>query len=712
MYQTQPHPHSQNRKQAKGRRLVITTLALFAVLLSGFLCHSANGLDIYVAVNGDDANPGSPSKPVATIQRAQEIIRQCKSTQSLAEEAMTVYIRGGNYFLESPIRITKEDSGGENFPVLYTAYKNETVRFIGGAQLEPKWFKPVTSQSPVWVRLDEAAKGKVLQINLKEHGITNYGSMRVRGFSKRHVQSPMELVFNGQAMQLARWPNEGFATTTSAKDDIQFGYSEDRPSRWTQAADPWAFGYFCHGWADEFDPIESIDTENKTITLGKKPGYGIKPEKGWYALNLLEEIDMPGEWFLDRGEGILYFWPPQKIQGSEILVSMLGENTEPLLHIHNARYITFKNIAFESGRFDGIQIKKSDHILIDGGKICNMGNQGITIDGSYCGIKNCDIYGVGADGASLSGGDRNTLISGMNYIRNCHIHNFSRLTRTYTPAIRLSGVGNWASNNVIHDGPHSGIMFSGNEHVVEFNDISRCCTESDDAGAFYSGRDWGARGNIIRYNFFHHIQSSLIGAHGVHAVYLDDCLSGVKVFGNVFYNISGRAVMCGGGRDNHIENNVMVNCGSAHFTDRRGIKWVVDEKGSSWNLLEKINRYNYTQPPWSTAYPKLASILANGYEQAKNPEGCVIRNNIGWNNKKWMEKNCLGACGGFDFYTIENNIENQDPRFVDLDNLNLALRPDSPAYSLPGFQTIPFEKIGLYGDRAKNGYPLQSAIDQ
>ena len=216
---------------------------------------------------------------------------------------------------------------------------------------------------------------------------------------------------------------------------------------------------------------------------------------------------------------------------------------------------------------------------------------------------------------------------------------------------------------------------------------------AETAGSIYCGRDWGLRGNVIRHNFFHHIKSSLPGSNGVHAVYLDDCASGITVFGNTFYEISGRAIMCGGGRDNIIENNVIAKCGAAHFTDRRGKVWI-DKDNGSWRLLDKIKKYNYTEPPWSTRYPALAHILDHGYEQAKEPEGCVIRCNLGWQNKRWLQESSLGAPGGFQFYTIENNLEDQDPHFADEASLNLALRDDSPAYTMRGFQRIPFASIG------------------
>jgi len=127
------------------------------------------------------------------------------------------------------------------------------------------------------------------------------------------------------------------------------------------------------------------------------------------------------------------------------------------------------------------------------------------------------------------------------------------------------------------------------------------------------------------------------------------------------------------------------------------------DKDNSWKLLDKIKRVNYTQPPWSERYPRLAHILDNGLEMAKEPEGCIIARNIGWKNERWLEKNCLGACGGFDFYTFQDNIEDQDPKFVDEANLNLALRDDSPAYLIPGFKQIPFEKIGPQESDSKLG---------
>jgi len=632
---------------------------------------------LYVATSGNDTNDGTAEKPFATLERAQDAVRQ-QRTQGLPDGGVTVWLRDGKYFRTQSFALTSQDSGEPNKPISYQAYPGEHVRLIGGRELRPDWLSPVTQADPAWSRLDAAARGRCLKVDLASRGIVEYGE-----------PLRMELSLNGELMPLARWPNEGLVRTTSAENDITFGYDDPRPERWLNAPDAYAAGYWRHGWANRIERIASIDTANKKITLAKSPSYGIQANKPYYVLNLLEEIDRPGEWYLDREKHVLYFWPPADGLGAEILISTLAQ---PLISMKDASCIHIEGLTIEMGAGNGIEVSGGHDNLIANGVIRNVRKDGITLSGQNNGVAHCDIHGIGETGVSLSGGDRRQLISCENSARHCRIHDFGRWERTYAPAIQINGVGCIAANNLLYDGPHSAILFGGNEHLIELNEIHGVCYEVDDAGSIYCGRDWGLRGNIIRHNFFHDIKSNLPGSNGVHAVYLDDCASGITVFGNTFYQISGRAIMCGGGRDNTIENNVIAKCGSAHFTDRRGKVWI--DKDESWKLLDKIKRYNYTEPPWSERYPRLAHILDNGYEQAKEPEGCVIRTNIGWQNKRWLEKNCLGACGGFDFYTIENNIEDRDPRFVDEQTLDLALGDDSPAYSLAGFQPIPFDQIG------------------
>jgi hypothetical protein len=192
--------------------------------------------------------------------------------------------------------------------------------------------------------------------------------------------------------------------------------------------------------------------------------------------------------------------------------------------------------------------------------------------------------------------------------------------------------------------------------------------------------------------------------YGVHGVYLDDCVSGIEVFGNVIYRVSGHAVQHGGGRDDIMHNNVLARCGDAMISDNRGVNWIVNEPGSSWNLLERLtyDGIQYQEDPWASAYPLLAAI-PNDWAQISDPssfwrypEGSVWSRNIGFANENFMRESDWGGGPVFDvFGEIADNIEDQDPLFTDEASLDLSLRSDSPAYTIPGFEPIPFDQIGI-----------------
>jgi hypothetical protein len=350
-------------------------------------------------------------------------------------------------------------------------------------------------------------------------------------------------------------------------------------------------------------------------------------------------------------------------------------------------------------------------VEIDGGSdntlygctLRNAGNNGAMVSGVNNGLERCEIYQTGDRGAGISGGVRASLTEAHNFVKNCHIHHFGRWSWTYKPAVSLSGAGHDVVHNWMHDAPHSAILYSGNEHNIELNDIHDVCRFSSDAGAVYAGRDWGYRGNLIRFNFIHHVQTWFEG-YGVHGVYMDDCLSGIHVVGNVFYRVSGHAIQHGGGRDVTMENNIMARCGDALSADSRGISRINNTPGDSWNMLERLTRDGilYQQDPWASAYPRLAAI-PNDWAQVSDPgalwlypQGCVFSRNLGFANTQWIRESNYGGTGTLDKYDeIADNVEDQDPLFVDEDNLDLSLQPGSPAFDIPGFVDIPFDQIGI-----------------
>ncbi len=663
-------------------------------------------ITFYVSTEGNDAWSGKrpgPNRdrtdgPFATLEHARDSIRVLRQAGPLPAGRITVWLRGGTYPLSTTFALTAQDSGTAEAPIVYRAYRDEDVRLIGGRQIEPSWFEPV-SDPAILERIDPAAQGQVLQANLKAHGITGYDQ-----FFATMEDDPvpgLELFFQDQPMMLAGWPNEGWARIKDVSDSgsaPRFGEKPDRPGkfilsderlgRWSQAKDMWLHGSFYWDWYDEYVRVESIDRKRQEISLATPVWYSVRAGGRYYVLNLLEELDTPGEYYLDCDTSILYFWPPDSLENGPIIVSLLKE---PLVTMEDVSYVTLRGLTLEASRRDGIVISGGSHNLVAGCTLRNIGHVAVDIaSGTAHGVTGCDIYETGAGGIVLAGGDRLTLTPAGNYATNNDIHHYSRWVRTMRPGVLLSGVGNRVAHNLIHDAPHSAIMIDvsklGNDNVIEYNEIHHVCTDTDDAGAFYIGRDYSARGNCLRYNFFHHI-----GPGGVCAIYLDDCASGITIFGNIFYQTT-NGVWLGGGRDVAIENNIFVNSLGVNFGSRGMMCYDI--------LKSRAEDVHYREPPYSERYPRLAELSDYFTKEAYiPPEGNSIVRNIAHDGQ------LLHVAGTTTERPIfRHNLTDTDPHFVDREKMSFQLKDDSPAWEL-GFQRIPMERIGLYRNRYRHSLP-------
>jgi len=402
----------------------------------------------------------------------------------------------------------------------------------------------------------------------------------------------------------------------------------------------------------------------------------------------LEELDEPGEWYLERKTGILYFWPPSTT--GKIYVSTLSE---PLISLTDASYVSLQDLTLEYTRGTGIEMTGGTGNRISNCVVRNIGTIGINVQhGIKHRIEKCEISETGDGAVILDGGERKSLTPGDNWAYNCHLYRFSRWSRTYRPGVLITGVGNHIAHNLIEDAPHSAIILGGNEHIIEFNEIRQVCMETGDAGAFYMGRDFTQRGNIVRYNYFHHLHGveKQSGFTDVMAIYFDDCTSGNVAYGNVCYK-AGRAVLLGGGRDITIENNVFVDCMPAIHVDARGKGWAkfwFDGRDST--LIKGLQAMNYLQPPFSVRYPELVSLMN---DDPAMPKGNLIMHNIFFGGN-WLE---LQDKLTDKIIKIQDNWTEGDPGFISLEKENFQLRDDSPVFQL-GFKKIPIEKIGRTKD--------------
>jgi hypothetical protein len=679
--------------------MVCITLALLVAAFGNATAKTESG-SIFVSTVGNDKWSGSLAAPnaaksdgpFATLEAARDAVRDLKARGKMPTGGVTVWLREGTYRLSQSFSLTAEDTGTPEAPIVYAAYRDEEVRLTGGQSVTG--FKPVTDER-ILSRLKPEARSKVMQADLRAIGIDTYGSLAARGFGRPIVPSHAELFVDDQPMRLARFPNAGWLKTAGAPDGPKgatFTYNSAEPGRWKDPADVWVHGYWTWDWADSYEKVKSIDAGKMAVTTEPPHGvYGYAKDKRFVFLNVLEELDEPGEWYLDRVAGMLYFWPTMPLADSKVELSTLGN---PLVTLRNASNIRLRNLIFECGRASGVDMAGGTDDLVQGCSFRNLGMYAAGVDGFACGLQSCNIYNTADGGVVLNGGDRATLKPGKNFVVNCDIHDYQTWDRTYRPGVHIFGVGNRIANNRIHDAPHCGILLHGNDHLIEYNEIFRVCEETSDAGAFYLGRDFTERGNVVQFNYFHELDAR----PDVNAIYLDDWASGTSVYGNVLVN-AGRGLLIGGGRDNSVENNLFVNCKPAIHVDARGLGWAktyFDPNGDRtlWNRLDAVK---FDQPPYSTKYKGLADVKK---DDPAVPKRNRIANNISVGGPLLNLIDDLKP----EQIPVLKNWDGGDPGFASLEKRDFRILPNTPGAKLK-FRALPLDKIGLQKDEFRRTVP-------
>lgn len=669
--------------------------------------------DLFVSQTGNDTWSGRSASrdgtdgPLATLARARDVVRTMAPADR-PDHGVIVELLGGTYELTEPLVLGEEDAGTPEKPVIYRARHADEVRLIGGKVLSA--FSPVTDRT-ILDRLDPAARDHVVQTDLPDQGISDFSQLTAPGWYQG--QPGLELFFRGERMTLARWPNEGFVHVASidvtgntplqnrltasgeirGSNEGRFVYDGDRPARWTDEDDVWLHGHWFFDWADQRQKVASIDTEERTITMdGPDHAFGYRAGQWYYALNILAELDRPGEWYLDRTTGVIYFWPPAPLEAGDVSVSIAPH----LIQLKETRHVVIQGMKMESVRGTAVTIDAGEDNLVCGCTIRNASSWGVKITGgTACGVEGCDLYALGEGGIWLEGGDRPTLTPGRHFALNNHIHHCCRWNPLYHPGIAMFGVGHRVAHNLLHDLPHVAIDFTGNDQIIEYNEIHSAVYMANDAGAIYTSpptEELSMYGHTIRHNYVHHIYGfKNKGCNG--AVYLDDFFPGTTICGNVFYKVV-RATFVGGGRYNVIDNNIFVDCTPSVHVDARGLGWAAGEEQMQIDLLKRVP---YQGELWRSRYPTLVDVLE---DEPMVPKGNAVTRNICWRGS-WDEIEDKAR----PHVMIEDNLVGIDPLFVDEAAQDFALRDESPAYEL-GFQAISFDRIGLYDDPLRASWPV------
>ncbi|KAK6183836.1 hypothetical protein SNE40_006427 [Patella caerulea] len=705
------------RKKVGGR--IMLRIAVILVLLPTTW---AAAIHLYVSPQGSDTNTGlDPSTPLKTLQRARDRIDE----PGILGNEIYVELMSGYHDLLIPLNLTH----GYTALVTFRSYQHEEVHVTGGKRITPSLFKPVTD--PVILeRIPEEAHEKVRQIHLPDAGITDYGTMSVYGFYRERI-APLELFINGNPLRLARWPNDFFINIVSVPDGrrgVRFGYNNSRDARWVGEKEPWAYGYWFFSWADQSAEIASVNTSSHEITLTAPTKYGLKTghlqkkdnikvgdaQQGGYfrVINMLSELDQPGEYYIDRSTGILYMWPNTPtgyLNDSDIIYASILDDCISIAK--GANNITFQDFTIQACRRFGIDGTDLESVSFLNLEAKNLGSYGIRSAGDSRNItvSGCEIHDTDG-GINVSGGDRIDLIPSGNVIEDNHIYKVGRETSVGADGISHSGVNNIIRNNYLHHGTYSCIMWSGNDHIMEYNHFEDCCQNATDGGAVHCGRDWTMRGNHIRYNYFQNTLRTWPGGQ-IRGIMLDDEFSSVTIEHNVFFTNEVHANI-GGGRDTIIRYNVFYNATEISVdVDGRGLN------GSDLPELEAaLKAVPYTDALWSSRYPKLAAMAYDKVPGA--PRGNQIYKNIYYTingtrlinyHRNQIYKNIYYMVKGSKlisyhgaylanstYFNLTDNFQVQSSDFVDPEKYNFQLQGKAKAWAAQnGFdEPIPFNQVG------------------
>lgn len=658
---------------------------------------------IFVATNGNDVAAGTAEAPFATLTRARDAIRERRAAGGLPKGGVQVVVAGGEYPVTNTLQLARQDSGEVESPIVYRAAEGQRPHFRGGVRLTG--FIPVRDKA-VLARLPDGARGKVVCADMRAQGVIDFGKFDPGGYASGGgfgTRPVLELYWNGEAMRVARWPNDGWARAgemlgEASKDprgrtvfrDGRFRFDDERLHRWGGEGEAFLYGYWFHDWADSYDRVAKIDAKARVIELGAPlHRYGYKPGARFRAVNLLSEIDVPCEYHVDRTSGVLYFYPPSDLSKGVAEISMLEH---PLLQMDDVSHVAFEGLTWELGRGDAVRAKGGERVLFAGCTIRAFGGDGVILDGGKGhGLLSCEVAHMGRGGIVLKGGDRKTLVSGKHFIENCHIHHFSRIHPTYTPAIHASGVGARIRHNLMHDSGSSAMRIEGNDHLVEFNEVHHVVMESDDQGGIDMFGNPTYRGNVHRWNYWHHIGTEF--AVGQAGIRLDDAISGTLIYGNIFHRTGGGhfgGVQIHGGKDNIIDNNIFIECRSAiSFSPWGEKRWRESLDGPDTIMARALKEIDVTKPPYCDRYPELARLR-------EGADANRIWRNVVWN------------CGEFLFRDrgihelVDNLMADSDPGFEDASKGDWRLKSDAPVFRRTAFRAIPVGAIGLYRDKYRH----------
>lgn len=487
----------------------MTIRLIICILATCFLAAcAAEPEEFYVSPYGDDEGNGTIEDPYYSLDRARRAVLDRES-----EGPATVYLEGGTHYLFQTTYFKPEDSGTEEAPITYKALEGETPILSGGFPLYLRW-------------------------QLYEKGVF------VAALPEFARSIPFDQLFlNGERMHLARYPNYDAKAryfNGTAADAIE----PSRTRRWENPIGGFVHALHKHEWGGYHYFIVG-KRENGELTLEggwqNNRQLGMHPEHR-FVENIREELDAPGEWFIDFSTGLLYCYPPEGVDINSAAVEVV--NLAHLIQIEGSPKNPVKHLRFEGLTFTHTArtfmdtqepLLRSDWAIYRGGAMLIQGAEQVQ-------VANCNFESVGGNAIFLNNYNREVEISGCrivnagasgicivgdryavrspsmeyhqyvpfseldtqagplseNYPANCLIrdnliHDIGRIEKQVAGVQIAMAAGITVSHNSIYNVPRAGINIGDGcwgGHVIEHNDVFNTVLETGDHGAFNSwGRD-------------------------------------------------------------------------------------------------------------------------------------------------------------------------------------------------------------------------------
>ena len=678
-------------------RSVLTVILAIIVILGGLAGTSqAEEADFYVSPRGRDSWSGTLPKPneagtdgpFETVTAARDAVRELKARGAL-EAPVTVMLRGGTYHLAEALVFEPRDSGAEKTPITYAAYPGEKPVLSGG--------RPING----WQR----AEGKLWKTHIPA---VQKGEWDFR-----------QLFVNAERRHRARVPNrdegfchlQGLVKPQQRRDPINRRAFHFKPGHidpdWTNLHDVEIVKLF--GWDECRRPIQNVDTEKHICTVAGLCSRGNRRPFDWYGRrywveNVFEELDTPGEWYLNRDTGNLHYWPrsDENMKAAKVIAPVTDEILRLAGRPEQGKFVhdlTFEGLTFAhcGAAFpeDGYPERQSEVFVpgavrwtgarnckFTGNELVHLGTYAIELDD---GCQNNEIvrnrlHDLGAGGIKL--GQQHEPKKDANVTGHITVAD----NRIYDGGhIYLMGAGIWAGhsghNTIIHNSVHHlygmgisigwtwrYVLTEARDNEVAYNHIHHLGLGllGSSSGIYTLARQ---PGTVIHHNLIHDLERNIDGPHHqTFGIQVDNGSGEIVYRENVIYNVPD-ACYKQFGKKHLVENNIFAFCDNYQILRRS------DE--GSLTFVKNI------------VYFDNGKLFGDSWEK----QNFTVDSNCYWNTgdgpidfagqtwKKWRAK-------GHD-----KNSAIADPLFKDPESGDFRLRPGSPALDV-GFEPIDLSTIG------------------